>query len=268
MLHRPFRSVAELGYVFSGTPWKNIDFFTPQSGDAALLDVFTAYETPVAPPNTNPLIAGVVDLNTRQAPVLQALLANAYVDEAAMTGTGSSADQAISQPLTATQANSILTTSSNLLARTAGTASGQGPLVNVGDLVGRWSAALVSGNIPFSGDGTVTSGTNYATGYSGPSGDLTNVYANAFSGASATVQQTMENVDRFREAFIRPLAAVGNTRVWNLMIDLIAQTGRYPQSATGPANFVVDGEQRYWVHVAIDRFTGQILDKQVEVVRN
>ena len=28
------------------------------------------------------------------------------------------------------------------------------------------------------------------------------------------------------------------------MIDLIAQTGRYPQTATGPANFTVDGEQR------------------------
>ena len=30
--------------------------------------------------------------------------------------------------------------------------------------------------------------------------------------------------------------------------------------------FNVEGEQRYWVHVAIDRFTGQVIDKQVEVV--
>jgi hypothetical protein len=28
----------------------------------------------------------------------------------------------------------------------------------------------------------------------------------------------------------------------------------------------VDGEQRYWVHVAIDRFSGQV-DRQVEVVK-
>jgi hypothetical protein len=31
-------------------------------------------------------------------------------------------------------------------------------------------------------------------------------------------------------------------------------------------DLVVEGEQRYWVHVAIDRFTGQVIDKQIEVV--
>jgi hypothetical protein len=51
------------------------------------------------------------------------------------------------------------------------------------------------------------------------------------------------------------------------MIDVIAQTGRYPQGTSNPAYFVVDGEQRYWVHVAIDRYTGQVLDKQVEAVK-
>ena len=57
------------------------------------------------------------------------------------------------------------------------------------------------------------------------------------------------------------------------MIDVIAQAGRYPQNAaSGPnttnpfANFIVEGEQHYWVHVAIDRFTGQVIDKQIEVV--
>ncbi|MEI9999208.1 MAG: hypothetical protein WDO13_08540 [Verrucomicrobiota bacterium] len=40
ILNRPFRSVAEMSYAFSGTPWKNIDFFTPESGSSALLDVF------------------------------------------------------------------------------------------------------------------------------------------------------------------------------------------------------------------------------------
>jgi hypothetical protein len=32
------------------------------------------------------------------------------------------------------------------------------------------------------------------------------------------------------------------------------------------SDFIVEGEQRYWVHVAIDRFTGQVLDRQIEVV--
>ena len=58
----------------------------------------------------------------------------------------------------------------------------------------------------------------------------------------------------------------GQTRVWNLLIDVIAQTGRYPASATALSQFEVDGEKRIWLHVAIDRYTGQILDKQVEVV--
>ena len=50
------------------------------------------------------------------------------------------------------------------------------------------------------------------------------------------------------------------------MIDVVAQTGRYPQSAKSVDNFLVEGEQHYWVHVAIDRYTGQVIDKQVEVI--
>lgn len=65
----------------------------------------------------------------------------------------------------------------------------------------------------------------------------------------------------------RALGEVGQTRTWNLMIDVIAQSGRYPPGATNLQNgFVVEGEQRYWVHVAIDRFNGQVIDKQIEVV--
>jgi hypothetical protein len=50
------------------------------------------------------------------------------------------------------------------------------------------------------------------------------------------------------------------------MIDVIAQSGRYPPNAGNLAGFIVEGEQRYWVHVAIDRFTGEVIDKQIEVV--
>jgi hypothetical protein len=47
----------------------------------------------------------------------------------------------------------------------------------------------------------------------------------------------------------------------------IRASGRYKPNATSLQNdFVVQGEQRYWVHVAIDRFTGQVIDKQIEVV--
>ena len=50
------------------------------------------------------------------------------------------------------------------------------------------------------------------------------------------------------------------------MIDVIAQSGRYPPTATSLANFVVEGEKRYWLHVAIDRFTGEVVDQQLEAV--
>ena len=47
ILHRPFCSVAEMGYAFRGTPWKSINFSMPESGDSALLDLFTLTETTV-----------------------------------------------------------------------------------------------------------------------------------------------------------------------------------------------------------------------------
>ena len=40
-LHRPFRNVGELGYVFRDEPWKTLDLFNQKSGDEKLLDVFS-----------------------------------------------------------------------------------------------------------------------------------------------------------------------------------------------------------------------------------
>ncbi len=85
------------------------------------------------------------------------------------------------------------------------------------------------------------------------------------TGLGPTVPKTQ------RESIARALGEVDQTRTWNLFIDVIAQTGRYPPNTPlttqGFKNgFVVNGEQRYWVHVAIDRFTGQVIDKQIEVV--
>jgi hypothetical protein len=89
---------------------------------------------------------------------------------------------------------------------------------------------------------------------------LTTLIANE-TGLGPTVPKTQ------RESIARALGETTQTRTWNLLIDVIAQTGRYPPNATSLQNgFVVDGEQRYWVHVAIDRFTGRGIDKQIEVV--
>ena len=70
-----------------------------------------------------------------------------------------------------------------------------------------------------------------------------------------------------RETISRALAEVTQTRTWGLLIDLITQTGRYPPGTTNlTGQFVVEGEKRYWLHIAIDRFTGQVIDQQLEAV--
>jgi hypothetical protein len=69
-----------------------------------------------------------------------------------------------------------------------------------------------------------------------------------------------------RESIVRALAESANTRTWNFMIDVIAQSGKYPANPASYDSFVVTGERRYWLHVAIDRYTGQIVDQQLEKV--
>jgi hypothetical protein len=54
----------------------------------------------------------------------------------------------------------------------------------------------------------------------------------------------------------RALVEVGQTRTWNLFIDVIAQTDRYAPDATNitqAAKFNVEGEKRYWLHIALGR---------------
>jgi hypothetical protein len=117
ILNRPFRSVGELGYVFRGTPWKSLDFFTPESGDAALLDVFCIEEPP-----PSGITGGRVNLNTRQWPVLKALL----------IGGGKLDDDTAN--LTDAEAEAL---AKALVERTSGSVANQGPLLYRSDLVGR-----------------------------------------------------------------------------------------------------------------------------------
>ena len=253
ILNRPFKGVEELGYVFKGIPYKNLDFFTPESGDAALLDVFCVGD------NSRPdgLVAGKVSLNTRQPAVLQSLLSRGFTDELALSGS----------VLTPTESRNI---ANALIARTTGTASWQGPLSNLSELVGRYvgkninaypSSAPVGYFVSKLGvPGTDWSGLTETVTYSGFSADLNT----AFSATQSPI------IQRLRQAALRPLANCGQTRVWNLMIDLIAQTGRYPKTASTSSNplaaFLVEGEKRYWLHIAIDRVTGKVLDAQLECV--
>jgi len=245
VLNRPFQSVGELGYVFSGTPWRSIDMNTPESGAVALLDVFTINDTD----NGNALVAGSVNLNTRQRPVLQAILSGTSQDEL--------------NPTTSTLAPLFSSTTSTaianaLLARTApsNTTTGQGPLVNISKLVGgTWVRRSTVG--PWSS-------VNGAQSFVGFSSDTVNAPQNDLASViTASTYPNQQRVERFREAAIRSLASCGQVRIWNLMIDLVSQTGKY----SSPTDFRVEGESRYWVHIAIDRLTGEVLDKQIEVVK-
>jgi hypothetical protein len=232
MLHRPFRSVSELAYVFSDTPWRNLSFSTPESGFAPLLDIFCISNS-VDP---SPLVAGKVDLNTRQAPVLKAILA------------GVCRDELNSVLLTGSEAGAI---ADALIARTEDTSSttGKGPLLNISTLGGRYGAGFSNG----------VAATAASQPYDGFSKDLGGLY----SGGSTSANNI---VGRFRESAMRALSDTGQVGTWNFLIDLVAQVGRYPTSARTPQEFLVEGEKRYWLHLAIDRQTGEVIDRQIELV--
>ncbi|PTY01617.1 hypothetical protein DB346_12830 [Verrucomicrobia bacterium LW23] len=258
ILNRPFRSVAELGYVFSGTPWRNIDFFTPESGNAAMLDVFCIN------PSDDPdgLTAGKINLNTRQPLVLKAILANGYMDEfvPASASTCIAANGTVSAD----------TIAAGLVARTTDTSAGAGPLANVSQLVGKWNSSqtVASATAPFNIDG----GASY-TGFSGTTATATAPPATPVTLSKLLTADTSASAhtaavnQRYRESTIRALSNAGQTRVWNLMIDMVAQVGGCPAGTSSLANFNVKGERRYWIHVAIDRYTGAVLDEQIEVVQ-
>jgi hypothetical protein len=211
MMNRPFRSVGEMGYGFRDQPFRTLSFSSINSPDAGLLDLFSVNDYT----NSSGTRGGVVNLNSRQAPALAAVLTNTIARED--TPRNNAGTSPSPSPLSSATANSVGT---NLTLSTIGN-----PVVN------RTDVTTLVANLPNS------------------------------TGVGPSTAKTQ------REAVVRALGEVDQTRTWNLFIDVIAQSGRYPPNATSFENgFVVQGEQRYWVHVAIDRFTGQVIDKQIEVV--
>ena len=77
---------------------------------------------------------------------------------------------------------------------------------------------------------------------------------------------TFNSDEEGKDTIARALSEVVQTRTWGLLIDLVAQTGHYKPNATSLDDFVVEGEKRYWLHVAIDRFDGTIVGQQLEEV--
>lgn len=76
----------------------------------------------------------------------------------------------------------------------------------------------------------------------------------------------MKYTDVGREVVARALTDVCNTRTWNLFIDVVAQAGRFTAASREPKDFLVKGERRFWVHLAMDRLTGEVLDVDIEPI--
>ncbi|PTX97453.1 hypothetical protein DB346_20885 [Verrucomicrobia bacterium LW23] len=88
--------------------------------------------------------------------------------------------------------------------------------------------------------------------------------------ANCYAQVNSRRIKARRESFVRALGSDATAvRTWNLMVDVVVQTGRYPVgkpvSDLG-ADFRVEGERRVWWHLAIDRYTGKIVDQFMEPV--
>ena len=135
---------------------------------------------------------------------------------------------------------------------------------------------ISSSTVTMSGASAQSAGTMAANITSATSTNpLTNKSSITAAGLSTTILPATspdtphdnQTVKARREVVPRAISSVSQTRVWNLLIDVVAQSGRYPPGETDPKKFIVEGEQHYWVHVAIDRFTGQVIDRQVEVVK-
>jgi hypothetical protein len=210
-LNRRFENVGEFGYAYnpaSTTPSKTLDFASAGSNDRAILDFFTY--------NAASNRAGIVNLNTKNGPVLASIIRGALLHD--LGDSDKIPTDVVSSTAALNAAQAIVQE----------TTSGGGPVLSRGDVVRL--VAVAAPQLP------VVPGVP---------------------------------VDEVKQTIARALAEVGQARTWNLMIDVIAQTGNYaPGTAdlTDPTKFIVQGEKRYWLHVALDRDDGTVLGAQLEEV--
>ena len=215
LLNRRFENVGEFGYAYnpaSTTASKTLDFASATSHDRAMLDFFTYNEASPC--------AGIVNLNTRNGPVLASIIKGAWLHDPG-------AEIPPPDPTYLVSQNDALAAAQAIVQETTSTTPGRGPALTRAD-VARLAAAAASA-------------------------------LHGVPGASA---------DETKQTIARALADTGQARTWNLMVDVIAQTGRYKPNAqdlTG-SNFAVEGEKRYWLHIALDRDGGTVLGSQLEEV--
>ena len=206
VMSHDFSNVGQLGYGIdtSNAGLPTLNFSSPSFPDAGVLDFFSYNPISSAYPR-----AGIVNLYTKNAPVIAAILANTLKTDAAAANPAPTPVVTASQAMDA--ATRIVQETQNVLAGSPGYGA-----VTQTDMTRAIAARLI------------------AAGAAAPS----------WSGS--TTEQ--------KESIARALAEMGQTRTWNLLIDVIAQTGQYkPNSDLSGGNFIVQGEKRYWLHIALGR---------------
>lgn len=227
ILNRAFRAVAELAYSFRGTPWRDIDFLSATSPDAGLLEVFCLYEDPDEEKLT------VEEQRERPAQVVAGRVnlnaAGPEVVAALISGTARD------------EANYISAADAAMLAKTLvdsirSKAANKGPVLSKSELVSR------------------PAGTAAAT-------SLITTLSDKFTKAED------RSINDRREAVIRALSDGTTVRTWNFMLDLVVQSGQLTPAAASLRQFQSSAERRYWIHFAVDRITGKLLEVQWEPVK-
>ncbi len=206
VLNHGFSTVGDIGYgLKTESAFRPVDFHSwPQvagSIDAALLDFFS-----YNPVDHNYPRVGIANLNTKNVPVLSAIIQSALkkdIDVSPIPGCFPTVSP--SEAIAAAQAIVNATTTQ--------------PALNRADIV-----------------------------------RVASVAAGAISTPACVVAG--EETQKVAETIARALSEVTQPRTWNLLIDVIVQTGRYTPDATDitQANkFIVEGEKRYWLHIALGR---------------
>lgn len=242
ILDRPFRSVAELGVVFRDVPWKSLDLFSPYSADRLVLDVFSIEDSAT--------VSGKINPNTASEPVLKALLRGTLRDP--------------SNP--------------NWTDPTDGSATSQVPDTNADKV----AAALANLNAGTSASDAVTSASNLAKHLSEtPASAVVNQFVGPVTLGPADLDKKLpltplptagdasSSFSSYKiqtENFLRALSSTTDARNWQLMLDVVAQSGRLAPPGANFQDFLVEGQKRYFVYLTLDRITGEILNKYIEPV--
>jgi hypothetical protein len=214
LLNRRFENVGEFGYGYnpaSTTASKTLDLFFTTSNNRAILDFFTY--------NAAGNRAGILNLNTRNGPVLASIIRGAWLND--------QRGEALPNPATDLVLRTDALEAAQAIVRETSPELGGSPVLTRADVV-----------------------------------RLAKKAADALPGV-------LKVSDEKKQTMARALAEVGQARTWNVMIDVIAQTGNYaPGTAnlTDPTKFIIQGEKRYWLHIALDRDDGTVLGSQLEEV--